>query len=56
MPSVSEKQRKLMRAAAHNKEFAEKVGVSEEVAKEFYEADKKKAKEEAAKEEEKSKK
>lgn len=41
MPSKSKKQAKLMKAAAHNKEFADKVGIDQEVAKEFVEADKK---------------
>ena len=41
MPSKTEKQRRLMQAAAHDKAFAERVGVDQEVAKEFYEADKK---------------
>jgi hypothetical protein len=31
MPSKSEKQKKLMQAAAHNKEFADKVGVPQDV-------------------------
>jgi hypothetical protein len=44
MPSVSKAQQKLMRAAAHNKEFAAKVGVPQKVAKEFAAADAKKAK------------
>lgn len=41
MPSKSEAQHRLMQAAAHNPEFAEKVGVPVDVAKEFVEADKK---------------
>lgn len=44
MPSVSEKQRKFMNIAAHDKEFADKVGIPQSVAKEFHEADKKKKK------------
>lgn len=40
MPSKSPKQEKTMRAAAHSPEFAEKVGIPQEVAKEFHEADK----------------
>lgn len=40
MPSKSEKQAKLMRAAAHNKDFADEVGIDQDVAKEFVEADK----------------
>lgn len=35
MPAVSAKQKKFMDAAAHNPEFAEKVGVPVDVAKEF---------------------
>lgn len=44
MPSVSEKQRKLMAAACHDKEFADKVGMDQKVACEFVEADKKRQK------------
>jgi hypothetical protein len=40
MPSVSKAQAKLMAAAAHNPEFAKKVGVPTKVAKEFNAADK----------------
>lgn len=40
MPSKSDKQRKIMNIAAHDKEFADKVGIPQEVAKEFHEADK----------------
>ena len=40
MPSVSAKQKRLMDAAAHNPEFAKKVGVPVKVAKEFSQADK----------------
>ncbi len=43
MPSVSKKQAKLMRAVAHNKEFADKVDVPQSVGRDFYEADKRKA-------------
>lgn len=39
MPSVSEKQRKLMAAASHDPKFAKKVGIPEAVAKEFNNAD-----------------
>ena len=39
MPSKSEKQRKMMAAAAHDPKFAKKVGISEAVAKEFNNAD-----------------
>lgn len=42
MPSKTPKQAKLMRAAAHNKAFAKKVGVPQKVAKEFVAADKRK--------------
>jgi hypothetical protein len=42
MPSKSPAQKKLMQAAAHNKEFAKKAGVPQKVAKEFVAADKKK--------------
>lgn len=40
MPSTSKKQAKFMAAAAHNPEFAKKVGISQDVAKEFNTADK----------------
>ena len=40
MPSRSQKQAKLMRAAAHSPEFAAKVGVPQEVARDFAAADK----------------
>ena len=39
MPSVSEKQAHFMAAAAHSKPFAEKAGISQNVAKEFNAAD-----------------
>lgn len=42
MPSKSEKQRRFMQAAAHSKEFAEKAGIDQKVAKEFVEKDKEK--------------
>lgn len=42
MPSVTMKQAKLMQAAAHNKEFAKKVGIPQSAAKDFNNADKKK--------------
>lgn len=35
MPVKSEKQRRLMQAVAHNKEFAKKVGIPQQVAREF---------------------
>ena len=44
MPSVSKKQKKFMAAAAHNKKFAKKVGISQKVAKEFNKADSRKKK------------
>lgn len=40
MPSHSESQKRTMAAAAHNPEFAKKVGIPVGVAKEFNEADK----------------
>lgn len=43
MPSKSQKQKRLMAAAAHNPEFARKVGVSQAVAREFNRADKQSA-------------
>jgi len=44
VPSKSKAQEKTMRAAAHNKEFADKVGIPQSVAKEFEAEDKAKAK------------
>lgn len=41
MPSKSEKQARTMRAAAHDKEFADKVGIPQDVAREYVEADRK---------------
>jgi hypothetical protein len=40
MPSKSEAMARLMAAAAHNPEFAKKMGIKVSVAKEFNEADK----------------
>lgn len=40
MPTVSEKQGKLMRAVAHNPEFAKRVDIPQSVGKEFVAADK----------------
>jgi hypothetical protein len=40
MPSKSPAQARLMAAAAHNPQFAKKVGVPQSVAKEFNQADK----------------
>ena len=39
MPAASEKQEKLMRAVAHNPEFAKKVGIPQSVGKEFSDGD-----------------
>lgn len=44
MPSKSKKQKRFMAAAAHNKSFAKKAGISQSVAREFHAADKKKGK------------
>jgi hypothetical protein len=55
MPSKSEKQKKLMRAAAHNKEFADAAGIDQDVAKEFHEADKALEEKESVSEEHRSK-
>lgn len=41
MPSVSEKQKKFMRIACNNKEFADKVDIPQKVACEFNDEDKK---------------
>lgn len=40
MPSVSDKQMRTMRAAAHNPTFAKKVGIPVSVAKDYNNADK----------------
>jgi len=40
MPSKTKKQAKFMAAAAHDKAFAKKAGISQGVAKEFNQADK----------------
>ena len=40
MPSTSKKQHNFMAAAAHNPAFAKKAGISQNVAKEFNQADK----------------
>lgn len=47
MPTKSPKQARTMRAAAHDPEFAKKVGIPVAVAKEFVEADKKAKEKEA---------
>jgi hypothetical protein len=44
MPSKSEKQRRTMAAAAHDPKFAKKMGIPQDVAKEFNQADAAKAK------------
>ena len=41
MPSVSEKQRRLMLAAAKDPKFARKAGIKQSVAEEFVEEDRK---------------
>lgn len=40
MPSTSAKQARTMAAAAHNSQFAKKMGIPQKVAKEFNQADK----------------
>ena len=40
MPSVSPKQARTMQAAAHDARFAKKVGIPQNVADEFFRADK----------------
>lgn len=42
MPSKTAKQRKFMAAAAHNKAFAKRAGISQKVAREFNRADNRK--------------
>jgi hypothetical protein len=44
MPSRSKKQARTMRAAAHDKGFAKKMGIPQGVASEFVAADKKRGK------------
>ena len=44
MPSKTLKQAKTMKAAAHDKKFAQKVGIPQKVAKEYAAADSKKHK------------
>jgi hypothetical protein len=41
MPSRTKKQAKTMAAAAHDKQFAKKVGIPQSVARDFNQADKK---------------
>lgn len=43
MPSKSQKQARLMHAVAHNPKLSRKTGVPMSVAREFVEADKRKA-------------
>jgi len=43
MPSKTPKQRRTMRAAAHSKAFAKKMGIPQSVAREYEHADKRKA-------------
>ena len=40
MPSKSKEQERTMAAAAHNPEFAKKMGIPQKVAKEYNKADK----------------
>lgn len=42
MPSKSPAQHRTMEAAAHDKEFSNKVGIPQSVAREFVEADERK--------------
>ena len=44
MPSKSKSQARMMRAAAHDKGFAKRVGVPGSVAKEFVKSDQKRGK------------
>lgn len=43
MPSVSDKQKRTMQAAANNPQFAAKMGIPQNVAKEYAAADQRKA-------------
>ena len=43
MPSKSPRQKRMMAGAAHDPDFAKKVGVPQSVAKDFNKADQKKA-------------
>lgn len=49
MPSKTAKQRFFMTIAAHDKDFADKAGIDQKVAKEFHQADKAKEAEEKKK-------
>lgn len=42
MPSKTKKQEKTMRAAAHSEEFAKKMGIPQDVAREYEREDRKK--------------
>jgi hypothetical protein len=44
MPSKTKKQKRTMAAAAHNPQFAKKVGIPQNVALEYNRADKKRKK------------
>jgi hypothetical protein len=44
MPSTSKKQERTMRAAAHDKAFAKKMGIPQSVARDYVAADQKKKK------------
>lgn len=44
MPSKTPKQARTMRAAAHNPQFAAKMGIPQKVAREFERADERKEK------------
>lgn len=46
MPSKSKAQENLMKAAAHDKEFADKNNIDQDVAREFVEKDKQKKEQE----------
>src|SRR5690606_17527119 len=47
VPSKSEKQRRFMAAAANNPKFARRAGIKQSVAREFHDADRRKARGEA---------
>lgn len=55
MPSKSEKQARVMRAAAHDDEFAKRMGISKEVAKEWAREDAKSLRPKAGKREKRQK-
>lgn len=56
MPSVSAKQKFFFRIAAHSEKFRKQHGISEEVAREWHEADKRADAEKAEKERERRRK